>query len=170
MAAMAAFGPDEIRLRTVDPEQDREFLFSVFAAARPQQLEFVDDPGGGLQDRFLRMQFDAQTTHYASLYPRADDSVIVAEGERAGRLLVDRRADVLLVLDLALLARFRGAGVGATVMGRLFEEANRKGSVVRCHVAHENPSRGFWDRMGMTALGSDGAYTLMERECATSPR
>jgi GNAT superfamily N-acetyltransferase len=89
------------------------------------------------------MQFDAQTRHYRGSFPDAWYSVICVGGERAGRLIVNRSDDEILIVDIALLPAFRGAGVGGGLIRRLLEEAEAGRLPVRCRVLQGNDTRPF---------------------------
>ena len=58
------------------------------------------------------MQFSAQTRHYRGSFPDATYSVICVDGEPAGRLIVSRSDDEMVVVDLALVPGFRRIGIG----------------------------------------------------------
>jgi GNAT superfamily N-acetyltransferase len=61
---------------------------------------------------FLDMQFRAQASHYREHYPDCEFLVIELEGERAGRLYIDRMEDEIRIVDIALLPAHRGGGIG----------------------------------------------------------
>lgn len=159
----------DVALRPVRLPADQEFLISVYASTRMTELRGLAWPQADLQE-FIAMQFDAQTRHYATLYPSASHSVVTVAGEAAGRLIVDRSASKIHVLDIALLPHFRRAGIGTALMRELLEEADALGLTVRCHVAADNSARRFWEQLGLRAGQSDGVYVVMERPCPTSPR
>lgn len=148
--------------------EDDEFLLSVYAASRPEltMLGWSDGEVAG----FVRMQFDAQSRHFAALHPTACTSVIEVDGEPAGRLVTDRSKLELRILDLALLPGFRRRGVGSEVVVQLCDEADADGLLMSCHVVLGNEALRFWERAGFVTRGLDGAHLAMERACVTSPR
>jgi len=90
--------------------------------------------------------------------------VIQCDGADAGRLYVQRRADELLIVDIALLPQFRRRGIGSALIARLFEEADASKLVVRIHVEHNNPAQRLYLRLGFVFHDeADGMYRLMER-------
>lgn len=152
-------------LRTVCPDDDA-FLAVLYASTR-------DDLGAlGLPadqaEALVTMQHQAQRRHYEAVYPDADHAVVEVDGTAAGRLIVDRGADQVLIVDVALLPDHRDQGVGTVVVEALLREADDSGVPTRCHVALDNPARRFWERLGFTATGVDGAHIAMERTCPTS--
>lgn len=149
-----------IALRQVEPRDD-EFLLSVYASTRAEELAVVDWPEGQ-KDVFLRHQFAAQTTHYHEHYTGASFDVIEVDGERAGRLYVARWDDEIRVMDLALLPDWRGAGIGTQLLGELLAEAAAGGKKVSIHVEAENPARRLYERIGFVPVGEHGVYLLLE--------
>ena len=113
---------------------------------------------------FLAQQFDAQDSHYRRHYPDASFQVIEVDGEPAGRLYLDRRDDEMRIIDIALLPRFRGRGIGAALLRELIDEAAAAGRRVSIHVERENRARTLYERLGFTVVADDGGvYVLMER-------
>ena len=140
---------------------DGDFLLSVYASTRPE-LTGLSWPGKQ-QDALIRMQFDAQTRHYRESFPDAIYSVICADGEPTGRLIINHADDQILIIDIALLPQFRRTGIGTGLVRRLLERADASHLPVRCHVLHDSTARRFWEHAGFTAQGSDGVYVAMER-------
>jgi GNAT superfamily N-acetyltransferase len=147
------------------PEDD-DFDLSVYASTRSDELSGLGWTPGQV-DEFVRMQYRAQTLHYRHHYADAEFSVIAVDGHAAGRLIVARSDDDLLIVDIALLPRYRSAGVGGAVVRQLLDEADDAGIPVHCHVEQSNPAIGFWEHLGLVATRVDGAHILMERGCAT---
>jgi GNAT superfamily N-acetyltransferase len=159
----------EVRTRPVRLPADGELLLSVYASTRQAELSVLGWPEEEA-DAFVRSQFDAQARHYQAFHPRASHEVITVAGEPAGRLILERSDEEIRIVDIALLPRFRGAGVGRALVGPLLEEADAGGLTVRCHVVQGNDAQAFWERLGLVARGLDGMHVLMERGCASSPR
>src|SRR5258708_3770186 len=90
---------------------DTDFLRRVYASTRAAELAMT--PWSDEQkEAFCRMQFDAQRSHYAQYYPAASHDIIQRDGVPAGRLYVDRGESEILIVDIALLPEYRGAGIG----------------------------------------------------------
>jgi ribosomal protein S18 acetylase RimI-like enzyme len=140
---------------------DQELSYRIYASTRTEELAVVpwDD---AQKEAFLRMQFDAQHHYYHQQFPRAAYSVILCAGTPAGRLYVDRRADALHIIDIALLPQFRGAGIGTQILRDLLAEADQAGQPVRIHVEQFNPALRLYQRLGFQPAGSNGVYFLME--------
>lgn len=151
----------EVGLRPV-VEADREFLLSVYAGTREEELAQVDWPPGG-KEAFLRQQFEAQDTYWREQRPDAVFQVIEVGGEPAGRLYVDAKPDDVRIVDIALLPAFRGRGVGTALLRRIIERADAAGTPVTIHVEQQNPARSLYERLGFVQVASHGVYDLLER-------
>ncbi len=159
----------EVSTKPMQSPDDDEFDLAVYASTRLPELAVL---GWAPQqaDRFVRMQYRAQAQHYRLYYPDADWFIATVDGQAAGRLIVARSDHDLLIVDIALLPRYRGSGVGGNLVRRLIAQADEVGIPLRCHVELSNPARGFWEHFGMVPTRVDGAHILMERTCGTSPR
>ena len=158
----------EVSVRPERLPEDGDFLLSLYASTRRPELTGLGW-SAAQQDAFIRMQFDAQTRHYRGCFPDARYSVICVGGERAGRMIVRRSDDEILIVDIALLPEFRGAGTGGALVRCLLAEADTGRLPVRCRVLQGNDARRFWERAGFVAQDGDGVYVAMERACGTSP-
>ena len=158
----------EVSVRPERLPEDGDFLLSLYASTRRPELTGLGW-SAAQQDAFIRMQFDAQTRHYRGCFPDARYSVICVGGERAGRMIVRRSDDEILIVDIALLPEFRGACTGGALVRCLLAEADAGRLPVRCRVLQGNDARRFWERAGFVAQDGDGVYVAMERACGTSP-
>jgi ribosomal protein S18 acetylase RimI-like enzyme len=154
--------PGEVRTRAVELPDDAAFLLSVYDTTRRAEVSLMgwSEMEMGV---FIAMQFDAQSRHYATVFPDASSLVVLVGEVPAGRLIVDRTEERILIVDITLLPRFRGSGVGRELIRPLLEEADASGLPVRLHVAHDNDARAFWEHLGFVAQGLDGLYVAMER-------
>jgi hypothetical protein len=64
--------------------EDEAFLFELYASTRADEMALVGWDKAQ-QESFLRMQFNAQRSSYASQFPTADYRIIVHDGRMAGR-------------------------------------------------------------------------------------
>jgi len=150
------------------PEDD-DFDLSVYASIRLPELTVLGWTPEQIDD-FVRMQYQAQTRHYRQHYPDAAYFIVTVAGAAVGRLIVARSDQDILIVDIALLPRYRSVGIGGILVRRLLAETEEAGIPLRCHVEQSNPARGFWEHLGLVPTKVEGAHILMERKCATSPR
>ncbi|MBV9196331.1 MAG: GNAT family N-acetyltransferase [Solirubrobacterales bacterium] len=141
---------------------DRELLYRIYASTRTEELAPLpwDE---STKDAFLRMQFAAQDRYYRQTYPDATYDVVLARDEPVGRLYVHRGARAILVIDVALLPRHRGRGIGTSLLRRVMCEARAVGKPVHVHVERFNPARRLYERLGFRQVADQGIYLLLER-------
>jgi ribosomal protein S18 acetylase RimI-like enzyme len=139
---------------------DESFLFAVYASTRAEEVALT----GWLpsqQEQFLRMQFEAQTRSYRMQFPQAKHWVIRYGEVTAGRMIVDRTPDEILLIDIALLPEHRGNGIGSQLMGNLIEEAGQDGKAIRIHVERFNPALLWYQRLGFKTVSESEIYLEM---------
>lgn len=148
---------------TLRPEQagDQEFLFTLYASTRAQELERVPWSDAQKKD-FLRMQFNAQSAHYHQHYPGAAFEIILSGQQPVGRLYVDRGSDEIHVIDIALLPGYCGAGIGGNLLRGLLGEAEAVQKPVRIYVEQQNPAARLYARLGFKIVENKGIYSLLE--------
>ncbi|HST41269.1 MAG TPA: GNAT family N-acetyltransferase [Conexibacter sp.] len=153
----------EIALRPATPD-DRPLLLRIYASTREQELAQV--PFTPEQKAaFLEQQFAAQSAHYAQHHGDGSFDVVEVDGEPAGRLIVSRRPQELLIVDVALLPQFRGGGIGTRLLAPVLAEADGRGAKVTIHVEHLNPAQRLYRRLGFAPVAAEeqGIYQLWER-------
>jgi ribosomal protein S18 acetylase RimI-like enzyme len=146
-------------LRPATPA-DRDFLLSVYASTREEELAQVEWEEGA-REAFLEHQFSAQDHHYRTNYPGATLDLIEVDGEPAGRLYVYRGEEDIRIMDIALAPPFRGSGIGTALLSELMDEAGSSGRSLSIHVEMQNPARSLYERLGFVPAGEHGIYVLM---------
>lgn len=153
--------PGNITLRPLQ-EPDEEFSYRVYAHTRDDEMALVNWDAVQ-KEAFLRMQFNAQRFHYRTYSPQAEWCVVEVDGIAAGRLVVDRSgANLIALMDIALLPEFRGRGAGTQLTQALLAEARAAGKSVRLHVEDFNPAVHLYQRLGFRFTGTEtGIYKEM---------
>lgn len=155
---------EQVRLRPVAAADDA-FILSVYASTRADELRQV--PWTTEQkDAFVKMQFAAQKQHYAASFPRASHDVVFLDEVAVGRIYVDRDAECLHILDVAVLPQYRNQGIGSELLRRLLDEAGQSGKAVTIYVETFSPSVGFFERLGFQKDQEIGFQFLLKREPA----
>jgi RimJ/RimL family protein N-acetyltransferase len=143
-------------------ESDRAFLLELYASTREAEMAMV--PWSAEQRRiFVEMQFAAQWSGYRNAYPDAEHSVIVADGEPAGRIYFTRGAEKIHILDITIAPSSRNRGIGSRVLQALLDEARAARKAVSIYVEDFNPSRRLFERLGFRVVQHDGFQLLLER-------
>ena len=140
---------------------DDEFLLRVYSATRTEEMAMV--PWSEEQKHaFLEMQFNAQRQSYLELFPEAEHNVIMHDGVSAGRLIVDRNGERILLVDIALLPEHRNQGIGSRLISELKTEAEKGGKPLWLDVETFNPVRLFYERIGFRKIDETGFYWRLE--------
>ena len=140
---------------------DEEFLFSVYASTRKEEMDLVDW-NLAQKEAFLRMQFCAQSHAYTENYPDAEFQVILLDGQPIGRLYVHRMRDEIQVIDISLLPQHRGQGIGTHLLNGILEEGTESNLPVTIYVKRFNPALHLYERLGFRQASDDGVYLFMK--------
>src|SRR5512140_1284218 len=100
-------------LISLRPEQseDGPFLFEVYSGTREEELALTNWDAT-TRRAFLDMPFAAMNRGYAGMFPAGEFSVICESGQSIGRLVLNRTAGEIRVVDIALLPAHRNRGIG----------------------------------------------------------
>ncbi len=158
--------PASIALRAANAD-DEAFMFRVYASTRADEMKLVDWTDEQKQ-AFLQMQVKAQKISYLNEFPNAEYSVILNDGVAVGRLILDRSAEVLLIIDIALLPEFRGLGIGTSLIEDLKREATEHRQCLRLTVENFNPAHRLYQRLGFNKVDEFNFYWRMEWNSAES--
>jgi GNAT superfamily N-acetyltransferase len=151
----------DVRLRPYRPA-DLAFLQTLYATTRAGEMAFAPWPEEQ-KAAFLRQQLNARETHYAAEYAGARNDVVLVDGRAVGRLMVDRSAAEVWVIDIALLPEHRGRGVGSRLLGQVMDESTSAGLPVRLHTDPGGAARRLYLRLGFVSVHVEGFHELMER-------
>jgi len=130
---------------------DEPLLFNLFAEAKGMELALLGLSAEQLQP-LLEMQFRGRQMTYAARYHGAWDAVIERDSVGVGRLLVDRGRDHWRLIDIGLLAHFRGHGIGSHALRMCQKQCGELGIPLRLCVTSGNPARMLYERLGFAAV------------------
>ncbi len=130
---------------------DSEFCRRVFRDTLAPEL-------AALGDAFCQWQFELREASYQA----ADDAIVLAGDEPAGRIVVRRSPVEIRIVDIELLADHRGRGLGTAVLAALTAEAARSGVPVRLSVVADSPAVALYRRLGFAETSGDGHRLEME--------
>jgi ribosomal protein S18 acetylase RimI-like enzyme len=151
-------GRSDIELRPVQPA-DGPFLRRLYGSSRAE-LSLVGWSAEQL-DTFLEMQFRARESTYSEQFPAADNLLVLAGGQPAGRLYVERARNEVRIVDIALLPEHRGSGIGSALIAALQEEAAAADLPLALHVENGNRAANLYRRLGFVIDASDSVYNAM---------
>jgi RimJ/RimL family protein N-acetyltransferase len=149
-----------VTLRPVEPE-DEAFLLQTYSSVRTEELAQV--PWSEAQrEAFIKLQFEAQQTHYRKHNPGATHDIILLNAQPIGRLYVARRDAEIRILDITILPEHRNQGLGTPLIENLMKEAAGAGKPLSIYVESFNPSLRLFERLGFLKREDDGVNLLME--------
>jgi ribosomal protein S18 acetylase RimI-like enzyme len=135
-------------------DDDETFLIALYAETRDDVVGFGWEPAQ--VHEFLAMQYRAQASAFAANHPSARSEIVVADGQPIGRLLVDRRAEAIHLVDIALVTEHRGHGVGTELVTDLIEEARLFNRPLHLTVRWDNRALGLYQRLGFVPRAAGG--------------
>jgi ribosomal protein S18 acetylase RimI-like enzyme len=147
---------------TLDPvcSSDEAFLYQTYASTRAEEVALTGW-SAEKQEEFLHMQYEAQSRSYLVQTPEAKYFVIRCDGIAAGRLIVERTADEIHVIDIALIPDFRRRGIGSALMRTMIQEAEQDAKAVRLFVEQFNPALRWYERLGFRVVSAGPIYFEM---------
>ena len=142
--------------------QDEIFLYDLYSAIRGP--EFALAPISAAQkEQLIRMQFRAQMSEYAQMYPNSCYHLVLLDSKPAGRLWVAPGNGELLLVDIAVHPNLQGKGIGTVLVQRVQQEAAKARLPIRCCVFRFNTgSLRFHQRLGFSILREDQTHYHLE--------
>jgi ribosomal protein S18 acetylase RimI-like enzyme len=148
------------RRRAATPP-DEDFLCRLHRSTRETEVAAWGLPAEQ-QEALLLLQYKAQSAHYSRSFPSADHQIITIDGKSVGTTLVDRSADEIRLVDIAILPEHRNAGLGTALVRELLDESVACGKPMRLHVFKPSPAVRFYERLGFHRIGDDQVYWVLE--------
>jgi GNAT superfamily N-acetyltransferase len=142
--------------------QDEIFLYDLYSAIRGPEFALAPIPAAQ-KEQLIRMQFRAQMSEYAQLYPNSCYHLVLLDGKPAGRLWVAPGNGELQLVDIAVHPNLQGKGIGTVLVQRVQQEAAKVRLPIRCCVFRFNTgSLRFHQRLGFSILREDQTHYHLE--------
>jgi ribosomal protein S18 acetylase RimI-like enzyme len=159
-------------LRRAQPE-DEEFLKRLFAESQEHLSAFR--PNEALYQSLLEMQYRGRKASYEAEFPDAVDSILSVKDQAGnelpvGRLLVDCRPDCWRIVDIALLAEYRGQGMGGWALQLCRKQCDESAGKMALVVRPENRARRLYERLGFHVTHEDLLHVEMVSEKTSANR
>lgn len=151
----------DVSVRVSTPE-DASFLRDMFFEVRAP--EFITAGLVGQQlEMLLAQQYGAMRTHYDREYADAIYEVFELAGERIG-YQATVVLDSLHLIDISLVTRVRGNGIGTSRMMELQSRAAEMGLPMTLTVEKFNPAMRLYERLGFKPYMDSEVYLRMKWE------
>jgi len=142
-------------------DADEGFLLNLYAQERAAELMLAGLDATQRQ-MFGQMQFRARKVSYAANYPTATQEIICAEdGTPTGGILVERTADGMRLIDVAVIHGKRRQGLGTEVIRALQQECHTRGWTLKLQVLKGNIAERLYRRLGFEIVGEDSLRRQM---------
>lgn len=150
-----------ISLRPIT-DDDLEFLFQLYASTRAEEKSLAgwDD---AQWEQFIRMQFNLQHTQYMLGYQHPSFDIVLLGHIPVGRIYVNRLVEEIRIIEIGLLAEYRGRGIGAGLLKNILQEGDDQSIPVTLHVERNNPALALYQRLGFQVEDATEVYYFMKR-------
>jgi ribosomal protein S18 acetylase RimI-like enzyme len=149
-------------------DDDSMLLFELYASARAEELS-RSGWATPQQRSFFRMQAMNQEQFYLRHHAHLDRRTVCINGFSAGRVLVDRGADVHTIVDFGILPSFRARGVGSLVIAQVLADAAAAGVPVELEIHPGNEAVRLCRRLGFDVIDERDERIRMRWSPATLP-
>lgn len=140
-------------------DADLPALARLYADTRAEELAALPWPPAAKQ-AFTDQQFALQHRHYLSHHADADFLVLLHGDALVGRYYLQRGAGEDLVVDISLLAEWRGQGLGGALLASSQRAAAAQGRGLCLHVLRWNlGAQRLYSRLGFEPEEGGGTDT-----------
>ncbi len=141
---------------------DEAFLYALYASTRAAEWARLDLPESE-KESLMEMQFRGQSRSYTSQFPHSEHSIVLSNGEPAGRTWLNEGPDEIKVLDIAILPRFQRQGIGAQLMTECQRRARMSAKPLRHSVLRWNAGAiAFYIRLGFVPYAEEQFFLQLE--------
>lgn len=147
------------RLETVE---DEPFVHQLILESLTGELAAWAWPEN-IRASLLETQYLGRIAGIQTTYPHADRHLLLADGHPAGRMVVDRGAKEIYLVDIVVSPELRNRGVATYVLRKLIDEADRAAKLLSLTVNAFNPAQRLYMRFGFRRTGGDELQWRMER-------
>ena len=143
-------------------KNDDSFIETVYRSTREDELKLTDWTEQQ-KKAFIMMQSMAQMSEYKTKFPGAAYQVIVFNKMDVGRFYTWESENEIRLIDITLLPRFRGKGLGTSLLRDLIKRSNKVQKKISLHVDPVNPALQLYQRLGFIYIKNNGRHYYMER-------
>jgi GNAT superfamily N-acetyltransferase len=142
-------------------DADEAFLLSLYAQERTAEWMLAGLDAGQCQ-MLVQMQFRARRMGYATNHQAGVQEIVCAEdGAPAGTILVERTAEGMHLIDIAVIDGRRSQGFGTAVIRELQQECRTRKWTLKLQVLKGNPAERLYRKLGFEVVGEDSLRRQM---------
>lgn len=127
----------------------------LYAQSRAEELEH-SGMDALQREVFVQMQFRMRQAAYSATYPTALNEIICSESRAPlGRVLTDRAAGGMRLVDIAIAPERQRQGIGTQVIQELQQECTAHRWKMSLQVLKDSSAERFYQRLGFRLTGED---------------
>jgi ribosomal protein S18 acetylase RimI-like enzyme len=116
-----------------------------------------------MRTHLLEVQYTVRRQSSRANFREAASQVIEVDGEAAGWVLVTTMPHEVRLVEIMVLAKLRGTGIGTAVIRRILATAAEAGKPVRLNVNITNQKAiALYERLGFSRIDGDDVQHVME--------
>jgi len=139
----------------------QSFLEQLYRTTREQELQQTGWTELQKQ-QFVLMQFLAQKADYERKFPDAVQQIVLHKQQPAGRLYTCSTDTNIHLIDISLLPKFQGKGIGTYLLNNLLAKAQNHNKTVSLQVLKDNPAKHLYERLGFIITEEAGLRYNMQ--------
>ena len=150
-----------ISLSQVEPSHT-EFLLKLFTECRPD-LDSIMNVSREQKESIIYQQFALEHHQLIQMYPEAELNIVMIDKEPVGRVYINYGVAKDRILQIGLLKKYRGFGIGRKIVAMVIDKAFNKRKTVSLQVAWFNQGAyGFYEKLGFKVIENNGVFYEME--------
>jgi ribosomal protein S18 acetylase RimI-like enzyme len=149
-------------VRPALPEDDPFVYQLVYQASYDQLYAWLWDPS--VRNALLDLQVQSKCGSYKAAHPHADRAIIMLDDQPVGHMIIDRSGECYDLVDISIVPKHRGAGIGTRLILALCMEAEMMRKNVRLSVSITNPrAADLYKRLGFRVIADLETDLVLER-------
>jgi ribosomal protein S18 acetylase RimI-like enzyme len=141
--------------------EDNPFLEALYTDVHGPEFASLALPTPALA-QLIALKFKAERMAFAAQFPDADHNIIWVGRHRIGHILFNETPTEIRLIDTALLALFRNAGIGTSIIEQLQNYAAECALPLRLSIHPQNPATRLFHRLGFANIGDETNAMRME--------
>lgn len=150
-----------IELRN-EGKKDNAFIEEVYYTTREAELSLTNWTQQQ-KTAFVMMQSMAQLSEYKATFPGAAFQIIIFNKKSAGRFYTWENENEIRLIDITILPKFRGRGIGTKLVRDLIKRADKVHKKISLHVDPANPALQLYQRLGFVYIKNNGRFNYLEK-------
>ncbi len=154
-----------LRPAVSDDDARRREIFRDVTSPQFEPLGLPPEAVAALCDQ----QYTIRSAQYAAAFPTAQHFVIEDDDETIGQLIVADELSAITIVDISIVARETGRGVGTAVLRAVTDFGDDADRPIVLTVVRTNPARRLYERNDFEVVESNETHHRMRRRPRPRP-